>query len=95
MCRSGIGRSIAISFAQEGCQRISICDRNESGLKETLDLIQKVAENTQVLLCVIDVAEAKQPDFMVSNTVDKFGRLDYGVNAAGKNFRFLKYFMYK
>lgn len=86
---SGIGRSIAISFAREGCQKIAICDRNEFGLKETLKLIRDFNESTKVLVCKVDMLETEEIDGMVEKTVAEFGRLDYGVNAAGKDRSFL------
>lgn len=61
-----------------------MCDRNESGLNETLKLIQDVDRDANVLVYKVDMLETSQVDKMVEKTVTEFGRLDYGVNAAGK-----------
>lgn len=81
---SGIGRQTAVSFAVEGCTRITICDINVEGLEETSKLISTATSGAcSVLVIKVDMALESEVDGMVASTVAKWGRLDYAVNAAG------------
>lgn len=58
-------------------------DLNEAGLQETQAQLQKINAEVKTLIVVCDVAdESKVVDFH-QRTVESFGRIDYGVNAAG------------
>jgi len=81
---SGIGRQTALSFAVEGCKRIALCDLNASGLEETSDLIISASDGMcEVLVLKVNMAIESEVEAMVAKTVEKWGRLDYAVNAAG------------
>ncbi|KAK4498876.1 hypothetical protein PRZ48_009386 [Zasmidium cellare] len=80
---SGIGRATAVSFAVEGCRKIAIADLNAAGLEETQKAIQEAAKDVQIVAIETDVSDEAQVNRMVEKTVAEFGRLDYGVNAAG------------
>jgi NAD(P)-dependent dehydrogenase (short-subunit alcohol dehydrogenase family) len=79
----GIGRQVAISFAAEGCLKIAICDKNESGLVETRSLIQDSHSKVQVEVFVLDVSDEQSVVAMTAGVVDKLGSIDYAVNSAG------------
>ncbi|MCH8009765.1 MAG: SDR family oxidoreductase [Chloroflexi bacterium] len=75
----GIGRSIALALAAEGC-RVAICARNEEALRATE---AELAESTDALGIVADVTQAADVERLIQETVDRFGRLDILVNNAG------------
>ena len=75
----GIGRSIALALAAEGC-RVAICARTEEPLRATE---AELAEHTEALGIVADVTRAADIERLVQETVDHFGRLDILVNNAG------------
>ncbi len=75
----GIGRSIALALAAEGC-RVAICARTEEPLRATE---AELAERTDALGIVADVTQAADVERLVQETVDRFGRLDILVNNAG------------
>jgi NAD(P)-dependent dehydrogenase (short-subunit alcohol dehydrogenase family) len=79
----GIGRATSISFALEGCYRISICDRNREGLLETEKYMREVSPHAEIVITVVDMLEEEQIEMMVHEAVAKWGRVDYAVNAAG------------
>lgn len=58
-------------------------DLNEAGLKETEAALQKISPEVKTLIVVCDVSEEASVVDFHKRTVDSFGRIDYGVNAAG------------
>ena len=76
----GIGREIALAFAEEGAD-IAICDVNA----EILDTTQKEIESLgrSAITGVVDVTKADQVDAFVQKTLDKFKKIDILVNNAG------------
>lgn len=81
----GIGRATAVSFALEGCHRIAICDRNIEGLVETEKCMKEVSSYAEILKIKVDMLEEEEIHMMVHETVTKWGRVDYAVNAAGSS----------
>ena len=77
---SGIGRSIAKTFAQEGA-KVAICGRTASILEETAREIKALGGDVLDLVC--DVAQRDQVEQMTTRLRDHFGRLDVLVNNAG------------
>lgn len=76
---SGIGRASAKSFAQNGFDVVAV-GRNEGELSE----IKNSAENGgSIRMHLADLLEQSQLDRLVSETIDKNGRIDVLVNAAG------------
>ncbi len=75
----GIGRSIALALAAEGC-RVAICARTEDALRATE---AELAQQTEALGIVADVTQAADIERLVKETVNRFGRLDILVNNAG------------
>ena len=77
---SGIGRAAAIRFANEGA-KVMIADRNSILAKQTLAELLDITPNAASVS--VDVSKTDQVQQMVDDTVDRFGRLDVLVNAAG------------
>ena len=80
----GIGRSIALALAGEGC-RVAICARGEEHLRETEAELR--AAGVDALGVVTDVTVAADIERLVATTVERFGRLDILVNNAGSRAR--------
>lgn len=76
---SGIGRAIAIRFAQEGAM-VAILDINEEGAKK---VAQEIGE--QAIAIKTDVRDPKRVTSGVEKVIKKFGQIDILVNNAGIN----------
>ncbi|MGI0092225.1 MAG: SDR family NAD(P)-dependent oxidoreductase [Nitrososphaerales archaeon] len=79
---SGIGQATAQVCAREGA-KIVISDVNESGGKETMEMIRKTGRE-----CVFvqgDVSVEADAERMVRESKDRFGKLDVVFNNAGYN----------
>jgi 3-oxoacyl-[acyl-carrier protein] reductase len=77
----GIGRAIAISLAQEGCN-VGICARDNTALAETARTIRRETD-AEVFSLVCDMARYEEIKKVVVETANTFGRLDIMVNNAG------------
>ena len=79
---SGIGRAIAIRFAEEGARVIILDPRSEpiEGGETTLDLIH--AAGGQARSLAVDVSDWDQVDQAIGDTVAEFGALHVIVNNA-------------
>ena len=79
----GVGKVIALSLANEGCNVI-ICSRDKAKLIKAANEIKKNCKNkeSQVSFGVVDVTDAKSIDSFFSNLPKKF-KLDILVNNAG------------
>lgn len=76
----GIGRAIALLFAQEGCA-IAAAARTETEVRETAAAIQARGGKAFALVC--DVTDPAQVAAAVRETEDRFGHIDILVNNAG------------
>jgi NAD(P)-dependent dehydrogenase (short-subunit alcohol dehydrogenase family) len=74
---SGIGRAIAVRFAQEGA-RVACADLNLESAQETVGLLGTPGFATRV-----DVTKEPEVESLVSITVEHFGGLECIVNNAG------------
>src|SRR3712207_706769 len=77
---SGIGRASAVLFARSGAA-IALVDVDEDGLAVTADMVRSSGAQAQAI--VADVADLSAVNRAVSDTVDRFGRLDAALNNAG------------
>lgn len=77
---SGIGRAIAIAFAEEGAS-VVVAGRRENEGAETVSLIEKAGGRG--LFVHTDVTLEKDSINLVEKAVSEFGRLDIAVNNAG------------
>ena len=79
---SGIGRSVAVHYAREGANvAIAFLDE-DSDAKECRRLVE--AEGGECLLLPGDLADPQHCKRVVTQTVEKFGRLDILVNNAAE-----------
>lgn len=77
---SGIGRSIALSYAAAGA-RVVVSDTNPAGGEETAALVRQAGGEASFIAC--DVADAAQCAQLVARTQQLHGRLDVACNNAG------------
>jgi meso-butanediol dehydrogenase / (S,S)-butanediol dehydrogenase / diacetyl reductase len=77
---SGLGRAIAVLFAEEGAAIIGTSTTDSKG-RETVALIEK--ENGKVFFRSGDVSRSAQMKSLVSEGVKRFGGIDIVVNSAG------------
>jgi NAD(P)-dependent dehydrogenase (short-subunit alcohol dehydrogenase family) len=78
---SGIGQALAVRFAREGVAGIAISDVNESGLKETADLIKEIG--VPVSTHVFDVSKLDQVQKFADEVIEQHGHVTHLVNNAG------------
>ena len=77
---SGIGEVTAMAFAQQGAKVVITGRREEQGRK-VVDTI--TAAGGEATFFRTDIAKEEDCKNMVTNTLDKFGRLDIAFNNAG------------
>jgi NAD(P)-dependent dehydrogenase (short-subunit alcohol dehydrogenase family) len=77
---SGIGRSAAVAFGQEGAD-VAIADLAEQALQETAREVEKTGARVLAVTC--DVSVAEQVEAAVDRVVATFGHLDAAFNNAG------------
>jgi len=77
---SGIGRAIAIRFAQEGAN-VVVADINERISNEVAKEINEIG--SQSLVIKTDVANEESVKNMVDKTLEKFNRIDIVISNAG------------
>ncbi|CAK7216535.1 hypothetical protein SCUCBS95973_002836 [Sporothrix curviconia] len=80
---SGIGRSIALKFAERGCQKLFLVDINKAGLTETQRLVTDMAPSAKTAVHITNVTVAAEVEAMVAACVEAFGRIDFAMNNAG------------
>ncbi|XP_022832038.1 uncharacterized protein LOC111360366 [Spodoptera litura] len=78
---TGIGAATAKAFAEEG-SKVVIADVNADNVKAMIKVCDEIC-NAQAIGFHVDVTNEEQLNKMVSETVEKFGRLDVLVNNAG------------
>ncbi|MEU8927220.1 glucose 1-dehydrogenase [Kitasatospora sp. NPDC048545] len=77
---SGIGRAIALAFAEEGA-RVAVVGRSAAPLAGTVELIERAGGKAVALTG--DVTNGDDAARLVRETVEQFGGLDVAVNNAG------------
>ena len=77
---SGIGRSLARSFAKRGCN-IVIADVNKDALDETAQELEKFG--SEVLTVITDVSDREQVSRLAEASYDRFGNVNILCNNAG------------
>jgi len=76
----GIGRGYAVALAQAGAD-VAIVDLNGETAEKTAEEIRSMGRDSIAVQC--DVTDKEQVQAMTAQVVEKFGRLDIGVNNAG------------
>uniref|UniRef100_A0A0R3RPG1 3-oxoacyl-[acyl-carrier-protein] reductase n=1 Tax=Elaeophora elaphi TaxID=1147741 RepID=A0A0R3RPG1_9BILA len=80
---SGIGKATAEYFAEKG-YNLSLNGRNEKALEVTVsNCITKGLNKDSILTTVGDLTDEKVATTLIERTVEKFGRTDSLINAAG------------
>jgi NAD(P)-dependent dehydrogenase (short-subunit alcohol dehydrogenase family) len=77
---AGMGKAIALKFAEEGCS-VVISDISESLGEKTADEISKMGGEAIFVRC--DVTSNGQVQKMVNTAIQKFGKIDILANCAG------------
>ena len=77
----GVGRAVALGFAQEGAKVVVNYTSNQKAADEVVQAIQDMGSDA--IAVKADVAQKSEVENLVSAAVDKFGRLDILVNNAG------------
>lgn len=76
----GIGRATALRLAREGAS-VTVADIDEANANQVVEEIE--SDGGTAHACTVDVTDKADTGRMVSETVDRFGRLDILVNNAG------------
>jgi ketoreductase RED2 len=76
----GIGRGIALTLAQEGCD-VMLTGRDEAALRGVVESIEKLGRKAQFE--TVDLRKEEAPATLVAAVQRAFGRLDILVNNAG------------
>jgi 3-oxoacyl-[acyl-carrier protein] reductase len=77
---TGIGRAIALAYAQEGAAMV-LAGRTEDTLAKVADEVMTLGGD--VLTVRANVSEPAEVEHMVQETLDRFGRINILVNNAG------------
>lgn len=77
---SGIGRALAMRFADEGVAGIALADVNADGLAETANLI---ADKTKVSVHAVDVSDREAMAAFADDVIAQQGRATHLINNAG------------
>lgn len=78
---SGIGRALAVRFAQEKIGGIAICDVNQQALNETAEMIEKLG--VSVSAHIVDTSKLEQIEQLKTEVLEKHGRATHLINNAG------------
>ncbi len=77
---SGIGRQAALDFAERGA-KVCVAARSEAGLKTLVEEIE--TNGGEAFYQIADAADFEQVKAVADKTVERFGRIDTWVHAAG------------
>jgi len=77
----GLGKAVALGLAREGA-KLAICSRSESSIKQAAEEIRQET-GVEVLARPVDVTDYEQVRSFISETNDRFGRVDVCVTNAG------------
>lgn len=79
---SGIGRALAVRFAEEKIAGIAVCDVNEQGLTETAEMVEAVG-GVPVSKHAVDTSKLEQIERLKAEVLEKHGRVTHLINNAG------------
>ncbi len=82
---SGIGRAVAISYVKEGAKVVIVYLNEDIDAKYTKDYIEAMGGTCHLIRG--DVKDRKFCDYIVEETINKFGRIDILVNNAGVQYQ--------
>lgn len=75
---SGIGKAVALSFLEEGCQ-VAVCGRNEGKIKA----LQAQCAGKPLLAMKADISDTQGLKAFGKATLEAFGQVDVWINNAG------------
>ncbi len=78
----GIGKAIALGFAEAGAD-VAICSRKLENVEPVGVEIEKLGRHA--LVCAADVSKREEIEKLVSDTIEKFGRIDILVNNVARS----------
>lgn len=79
---AGIGKAIALKFAEEGAKVAIFGTNQENGLK-TLEEISRLVPNCKAQFYLVDVSQTQTVDESIKKVIEDFGQIDILVNNAG------------
>lgn len=80
---SGLGRSLAVTFAKHGVKKIVLWDINDEGMKETKSLVESPQFNSKCWIYVCDVSDRHKVYEMANYVKRDVGTVTILVNNAG------------
>jgi 3-oxoacyl-[acyl-carrier protein] reductase len=80
----GIGRAIAVEFAKRGAD-VALVGRDVAALEETAAAVANARAGATAEIYAADVTDRSEMERVVSETVDRFGRLDCAIANAGQS----------
>jgi NAD(P)-dependent dehydrogenase (short-subunit alcohol dehydrogenase family) len=78
---SGIGRAIALKFAEQGADIVIVYGHNDANAQTTAEMVEGLGRKAMVIKA--DVRDAKAVSQMVDKVMQEWGRIDLLVNNAG------------
>lgn len=78
---SGLGAASAVALSQAGAAGVVLGARRRDRLAETVDAVSRAGGRAAA--CTADVTDPDQCEHLVAEALDRFGRIDVLVNAAG------------
>lgn len=80
---SGIGLAVAKRLVGDGIKKIALIDLNSESLLQAVKTLSEIDESATAIHIETDVSKEEQVEEAVARTVEKFGRIDFCLNAAG------------
>lgn len=79
---SGIGQATAVLLAEHG-HRVALVARTEPKLQDTFNMALERNPKADLLVIAVDIAEESSAQHIISSVIERWGRLDVLINAAG------------
>jgi len=80
---TGIGRALALAFAQAGARGVAVADLNAAGAAAVAAEVQAVAPACEVFAQPVDVADAAAVQGLADEATRRFGQVDIFCSNAG------------
>jgi 3-oxoacyl-[acyl-carrier protein] reductase len=80
----GIGRAVAVELCREGAD-VALIGRDRAALDETAGECVAVRPGASAEVLIVDVADAAAVEGAVAATLERFGRIDFGIANAGQS----------
>lgn len=80
---TGIGRALALAFAQAGARGVAVADLNAAGAATVATEVQAAAPDCQVFAQPVDVADAAAVQGLADEATRRFGQVDIFCSNAG------------